>query len=71
MCASTWKLDFKCPLIRIDNISPPQSPKVALRIVESVPEEKSKFSKHFPFPEQISQKSFEIMRENHILLINI
>ena len=37
MCHPTWKLDFKRPLIRLDYILPPQSPKTALRIVESVP----------------------------------
>ena len=37
MCHPTWKLDFKRPFIRVDYILPPQSPKTALRIVESVP----------------------------------
>ena len=31
-CPPAWKLDFTCPLIRIDYTSPPQSCQAALRI---------------------------------------
>ena len=63
ICPPTWKLNFTCPLMRINYTSPPQSCQAALRFPESVLTakiiKKSKLSKHFPLLEQISRKSLK------------
>ena len=61
ICPPTWKL--RRPLIIIDYTSPPQSRQAALRVPEhTLTAKKSKLSKHFLLLEQISKKSFEVMK---------
>ena len=62
----TWKLDFTCPLIRINYTSPSKYCQAALRVSKPILTakmfKKPKLSKYFLLLEQISKKSFEVMK---------
>ena len=62
MCPPTWILNFTHLSIRIDRTSQSPSHQAALKVAELKCRKKSKLIKHFPLLEQVSKKSFEVMK---------